>query len=63
MVTKVFSKPQTQQVIKDMRSAGYTVDKLDGGYECKLYGNLIFKAMIGNRGYLIRYDAQLLTAA
>jgi hypothetical protein len=62
MVSTVFSKPQTQQVIKDLRAAGYNVNqKSQGFYECHLDGNLIFAAMVGNRGYLVRYDAKLLT--
>lgn len=63
MTTKVFTKRHTQQVIRDMRGAGYTVSKIAGGYESNLDGELIFKAMVGPYGYLVRYDDALLTAA
>ena len=59
MISRVWSKKQTQQTIKDLRTNGYDVEKLSNGYEVKLDGNLIFKAMIGNNSYLIRYDANL----
>lgn len=64
MTTKLFSKPQTQQVIKNLRRSGYIVEKTPSGiYECKLFNELLFAAMPGTRGYLVRYDPQLLTAA
>lgn len=71
MISRIFSKPQTQAVIKDLRKAGYTVTKDNSGmYECKLDdippfggGELLFAAMPGHRGYLVRYDARLLTEA
>ena len=62
MVTQIFAKQQTQRVIKDLRAAGYTVEKKQSGiYECHLDGELIFAAMPGSRGYLVRYDQRLLT--
>ena len=61
MITKVFTKKQTQQVLKDLRSAGYDVQKIKTGYIVELDGTLLLKAMIGHMGYLVRYDEQLLT--
>lgn len=69
MITKVFSKQLTQQVIRDLRKAGYEVIKGTGGmYECKLDDarhkqGVIFAAMPGHNGYLVRYDERLLTEA
>lgn len=65
MAVKIFSKPQTQQVVKDLRAAGYPVKKIsDGHYRLALKnGDTLFEALIGSRGYLVRYDERLLTAA
>lgn len=65
MTTKLFTKPQTQQVIKDLRSAGYEVTKDKfGKYDCQTdSGKKLFVAMPGSRGYLVRYDSQLLQEA
>lgn len=53
MVSKIWTKPQTQQTIKALRNAGCIVTKLDAGYECYIKNELVFKAMIGSRGYLL----------
>lgn len=63
MTTKLFTKPQLQEVVKGLRAAGYTVTKTSNGYEVMFDGTLIFKAMIGSRAYLVRYDPALLTEA
>jgi hypothetical protein len=60
MISKVWTKPKTQQVIKALRNAGYTVEKLSAGYECKIDGEVAFKAMQGRNGYLVRYSTDLL---
>lgn len=59
MTSRVWSKPVTQDIIKQLRNAGLVVDKLSSGYECKINGHLVFKAMIGSQGYLVRYDEKL----
>lgn len=61
MKVQIFSKVQTQKVIRDLRKAGYEVERKTNGYECHLDGALIFAAMVGSRGYLVRYDERLLT--
>jgi hypothetical protein len=64
MVTKLFKKPQAQQVIKDLRAAGYTVTKdKSGKYDCELDGETIFTAMPGHYAYLVRYNERLITEA
>ena len=56
MTSKVLTKPDTQAMIKALRQAGFPVDKLDAGYECKTpSGQVIFKAGQGSNGYLVRY--------
>ena len=45
-VTRIWSKPQTQQVFKQLRAEGLTVNKIN---------NVLFlKAMNGTNSYLIR---------
>jgi hypothetical protein len=62
MTTRIFSKLKTQKVIRDLRKADYVVEKTSSGiYECKLDDELIFAAMPGHRGYLVRFDPRLLT--
>lgn len=57
--TKIWTKAQTQATIKALRGAGYEVKKLDSGYSMILDNVELFKAMIGTRGYLVRYDSNL----
>jgi uncharacterized protein (UPF0128 family) len=54
-VTRIWTKPQTQQTLKELRSVGLTVNKLPNGYEVVNGNNVLFlKAMNGNNTYLIR---------
>ena len=60
MVSRVWTKKQTQQTIKTLRDAGITVNKIDGGYKAEAPdGTLVFKAMVGYQGYLVRYAKEL----
>ena len=59
MLTKLWTKKETQKAIREMREAGFTVDKIYSGYESFSGGKLVFKAMVGNLGYLIRHDKEL----
>lgn len=66
-MTQLFSKSQTQRVLRDLRREGYTVKKEGGIYNVYI-SNLpgdrrVFTAMPGTRGYLVRYDPALLTPA
>ena len=54
-VTRIWSKPQTQQVFKQLRAEGLTVNKINNGYEVVNDNNvLLLQAMNGNNSYLIR---------
>lgn len=62
MIARVVSKRNTQSMIGALRAAGLTVSKIASGYEC--FGGstgelLLFRAMIGNNGYLIRMREDL----
>lgn len=60
MVSRIWTKPATQQAIKALRSAGIEVKKINSGYEAKSKQDvLLFKAMIGSRGYLVRHRSDL----
>lgn len=69
MAVKILTKPQTQQMIKALRDAGFTVNKLSSGYACEAINNAtnekktVFKAMVGSRGYLVTYEDSLFQAA
>ena len=53
--TRIWSKPQTQQVFKQLRAEGLTVNKINNGYEVVNDNNVLFlKAMNGTNSYLIR---------
>jgi hypothetical protein len=56
LISRVWSKPVTQSTIKQLRSAGMVVEKISSGYSCHVGDQLIFKAMIGTNGYLVRFD-------
>jgi len=54
-VTRIWSKPQTQQVFKQLRAEGLTVNKINNGYEVVNDNNVLFlKAMNGTNSYLVR---------
>lgn len=59
MIVRTWSKVHTQQAIKVLRTEGYLVFKSEFGYECVLNGELLFQAMVGNSGYLVRYNENL----
>ena len=54
MISRIIAKKDTQEMIKALRAAGLTVTRLDSGYECYHNEKLVFKAMQGNNGYLVR---------
>ena len=64
---QLFSKSQLQRVLRDLRKEGYHVVKLDYGYSVYMSAlpgdTRVLKAMVGTRGYLVKYDPELLTAA
>ena len=63
MVARVVSKVNTQGMIKALRAAGLTVDRhADGHYTCTGGSTgtlLLFRAMPGRNGYLIRMREEL----
>lgn len=67
MTTKLFTKTQLQQVLRDLRKAGYIVTLENNKYEVFIDGGIndtpVLVALRGNRGFLVRYDARLLTEA
>lgn len=64
-MTQLFSKKQTQAVIKGLRHEGYHVVKDDYGYNVYMSAlpgdKRVLTAMVGSRGYLVRYEDTLLT--
>ena len=59
MKTKIWSKSQTQSVIKALRNAGLTVNKTHSGYESSVGKTVVFRALIGSQGYLVSHDENL----
>lgn len=59
MISRLWSKSHTQSAIKALRVEGFVVTKIDEGYECFIDGNLIFRAMLSNTSYLVRYNENL----
>tara|TARA_R110002020_G_scaffold474368_1_gene705495 strand:+ start:112 stop:327 length:216 start_codon:yes stop_codon:yes gene_type:complete len=54
-VTRIWTKPQAQQVFKQLRAVGLTVNKSNNGYEVVNDNNVLFlKATNGTNSYLIR---------
>lgn len=57
MTTKLWTKKETQSVLKTLRREGYQVEKISYGYKVYDGGNdIVLEAMTGHRGYLIRYE-------
>lgn len=72
MVARVWTKKQTQKAIKFIRAQRLKVIKNSAGiYECFAFHmnhtekgkQLIFSAMPGTSGYLVRHDVDLFLAA
>lgn len=60
MIAKIWTKPQTQEIVKVLRKAGAPIEKINGGYQLLgRDGALLFKAMIGHNGYLVRHHEKL----
>ena len=60
MISRVINKKETQQMIKALRDAKLPIKKIESGYELKTKDDIIlFKAMIGSNGYLVRYAKEL----
>jgi hypothetical protein len=66
MTTRVWTKRETQKVIRALRDAGFIVDKTSSGsYQTAETGSTtpgakpIFKALLGGRGYLISHHSDL----
>ncbi len=60
--TRIFAKRDLQQVLKDLKAQGATVDKNNmGGYDVIYNDVLIMQAMNGNNSYLVRLDTNALS--
>ena len=70
MTTRMWTKPRTQELIKELRHAGWTIEKRNGIY--KIINNEtddpwvmdnkpLFTAMPGTRGYLVRYHPDVMS--
>ena len=53
-ISRIVAKTEVQKMIKALRGSGLTVDKIEGGYVCEARRKIIFKAMNGSNGYLVR---------
>ncbi len=62
MIVRLVTKPDCQARVKALREAGLQVDRLGTtGYSCREGGGgqVIFQAMIGRAGYLVRMREDL----
>jgi hypothetical protein len=59
MTTRLWTKMQTQQTVKALRQAGYVVNRTNDMYKCELDGENVFTAMLGYKGYMVRYNPKL----
>ena len=57
MTTRVWSKKETQNCIRQLRAQGVPVTKVsDGRYKVSLKdGTTLWEALRGSQGYLVRY--------
>ena len=69
MSVHMWTKKETQQTIKELRKAGYIIEKPNGIYKIidedgepwvDIEGKPLFSAMLGMRGYLVNFNAKLL---
>lgn len=59
MIVRVLPKRDVQKRIKALRDAGLTVNKKGPIYECRLDDMMLFTAMNGRNGYLVRMREDL----
>ena len=57
--SRVFTKPEFQKLRADFARQKMYVDAISGGYELRHPKGLLLKAMVGSRGYLVRYVSNL----
>ena len=63
--TRMLSKPETQAILKPLRKLeGLTIIKTDSGYTVTndTTEELVLRAMIGTRGYLVRFHKEYFNA-
>jgi hypothetical protein len=63
MTSRLWNKKATQGTLKELRHAGFTVNKVSMGYEAFDGDELVLKAMPGMGGYLVRYEERLFLPA
>lgn len=60
-----WQKTDTQRTLRELRKAGFLVEKTPGGY--KAYDTdpkeLVLTALVGRQGYLVRYARRLFLPA
>ena len=75
MSVKMWTKKETQETIKELRKAGYVIEKPNGIYKIMriasrgnekgtpwmIDGKPLFSAMIGMGGYLVNYHERLMS--
>jgi hypothetical protein len=65
MEVRFWQKVETQRTLRDLRHAGFIVEKVPGGY--KAYDTdpkeLVLSALMARYGYLVRYEERLFQPA
>tara|TARA_R110002126_G_scaffold1100_1_gene6662 strand:+ start:1020 stop:1235 length:216 start_codon:yes stop_codon:yes gene_type:complete len=71
MSVKMWTKKETQATIRELRKAGYVIEKPNGIYKIMsrkykgkpwmIDGKPLFSAMIGMGGYLVNYHERLMS--
>ena len=63
-ISRVWTKPQTQEAIRALKDAGLTMVKDDGSYRFMTKkGECVFTALRGHNTYLVRYNEDLFQSA
>lgn len=64
MVSRIWTKPETQAALRALKAAGFPATKKPSGYEViDSEGRCVFRAMVGVRGYLVRHEEGLFECA
>ena len=63
MTSRLWTKKETQGTLKELRHAGFIVNKVNSGYEAFDGDELVLKAMVALQGYVVRYDERLFIPA
>ena len=54
--SRIITKPQMQQTLRDLRKEGAKVERWGEGYKAFFMGDVVLEALQSQRSYLVRFN-------